>query len=113
VKEIKAIVQTHILPRVMETLHELPHFPGATISDCQGQGRGAGAGGRFEATEASIYFVRRTKLEIFCSDEAVDDLVKAIQVAARTGNPGDGLILVADVTRVVRIRNGQEQNDAV
>lgn len=44
-KEIKAIIQPHMLTRVMDALHALPHFPGVTVSDCQGQGRGRGAGG--------------------------------------------------------------------
>jgi nitrogen regulatory protein PII len=37
-KEIKAIIQPHMLTKVMEALHALPHFPGITISDCRGQG---------------------------------------------------------------------------
>jgi nitrogen regulatory protein P-II 1 len=49
-KEIKAIIQPHMLGKVMDALHALPHFPGATVSDCQGQGRGRGTGGHFEAT---------------------------------------------------------------
>jgi nitrogen regulatory protein P-II 1 len=112
-KEIKAIVQTHMLSKVMEALHELPHFPGVTISDCQGQGRGAGSGGRFDPTEASIYFTKKTKLEIFCADALCEALVEAIRTAARTGNAGDGVVMVADLPRVVRIRTGEEQDRAV
>ena len=112
-KEIKAIIQPHILSRVLEALHELPHFPGVTVSDCQGQGRGRGKGGQFEASEATIYFAKKTKLEVFCDDAVCDEIVKLIQQAAHTGNAGDGVIMVADLPRVVRVRTGQEQNDAV
>lgn len=112
-KEIKAILQPHALERVMKALHELEHFPGVTVSDCQGQGRGRGEHGRFVADEGTIFFARRCKLEIFCADAALDEIVTAIRRAAHTGNPGDGVIMVADLPRVVRIRSGEEQDEAV
>ncbi len=64
-KEIKAIIRPHMLTRVMQALHALPHFPGVTVSDCQGQGRGRGSGGGYEATEETICFAKMTKLELF------------------------------------------------
>ena len=112
-KEIRAIIQPFMLSRVIERLHALPHFPGFTVSACQGQGRGRGAGGRFQPEEASIDLLDKTKLEIFCADEVCEELVALIQSAARTGNDGDGVIMVADLPRVVRIRTGEEQKDAV
>ncbi len=112
-KEIRAIIQPHMLSKVMDALHNCEHFPGATISDCQGQSRGRGKGGHYEATQETIFFAKKVKLEIFCSDDVCDHLVGVIQKSARTGNPGDGFIAVADLTRVVRIRTGQEQDEAV
>jgi nitrogen regulatory protein P-II 1 len=112
-KEIKAIIQPHMLTRVLGALHALPHFPGATVSDCQGQGRGRGRGGHFEATTETIFFAKKTKLEILCADSICDELVETIRAAAHTGNPGDGVILGADLARVVRVRSGQEQDEAV
>ena len=112
-KEIKAIIQPHMLAKVMAALHAVPHFPGVTVSDCQGQGRGLGAGGQFQATQESIVFVKKTKLEIFCADALSDQLVTVIRDAAHTGHAGDGVIMIADMSRVVRIRSGQEQDEAV
>ena len=112
-KEIKAIIQPHMLTRVIDALHALPHFPGITVSDCLGQGRGLGAGGQYVATEQTIGFHKMTKLELFCSDSTAGDFARAIQQAAHTGNPGDGMIMVADLPRVIRIRTGQEQDEAV
>lgn len=112
-KVIKAIIQPHMLTKVMGALHACEHFPGATISDCQGQSRGRGKGGQYEATAETIFFAKKVNLEIFCSDGACDHLVGVIRKAARTGNPGDGLIAVADLSRVARIRTGQEQDEAV
>jgi len=112
-KEIKAIIQPHMLTKVMDALHAVPHFPGATVSDCQGQGRGRGRGGHFEATQETVFFAKKVKLEVFCSDSVCDELVKVIETAAHTGNPGDGIIMVADLDRVVRIRTGEAQDKAV
>lgn len=113
-KEIKAIIGPHMLNKVIAALHALPHFPGMTISDCQGQGRGRGKGGHYEATTLdSVFLAKRVKLEVLCSDATCDELVRVIQAAAHTGNPGDGIIMVADLPRVVRIRTGEEQDQAV
>jgi nitrogen regulatory protein P-II 1 len=112
-KEIKAIIQPHMLGKVMNALHNLPHFPGVTVSDCQGQGCGRGSGGRYEPAEDTIYYVKKTKVEVFCADVACPAIVDALRTAAHTGNPGDGIIMVADLDRVVRIRSGQEQDEAV
>lgn len=112
-KEIKAILQPRALDRVMDALHLLPHFPGVTVSDCQGQGRGQGANRKFRADEESIFFKKKCKLEIFCADAVCDEIVGVIRSAAHTGHAGDGVIMVADLPRVVRIRTGEEQDDAV
>ena len=112
-KEIKAIIQPHMLGRVLEALHGVPHFPGVTVSDCQGQGRGRGPGGHYQAAQDNIFFKKMTKLEIFCSDAILAELVAVIQRAAHTGNPGDGVIMVAELAQVVRVRTGQQQDAAV
>ena len=112
-KEVKAIIQSHMLTRVMEALHALPHFPGVTVSDCQGQGRGRGQGGGFQPTPESIFFKKMTKLEVFCADAVADALIEAIRRAAHTGNAGDGVILVSDLAGAVRVRSGERQDEAV
>lgn len=112
-KEIKAIIQPHMLHKVLDALHNCEHFPGVTISDCQGQGRGRGQSGHFEATEESIFFAKKVKLEISCSDEVCDHLVDLVRKAARTGNRGDGIIGVGELISIARIRTDQEQEEAV
>jgi nitrogen regulatory protein P-II 1 len=112
-KKVEAIIQPHLLQRVMQALHGLPHFPGVTVHDCHGQARGQGAGGHYEPTTDSVFFKKMTKLELFCSDACADELVAAIRAAAHTGNPGDGVIGVSDLSRVIRIRTGQERDEAV
>jgi nitrogen regulatory protein P-II 1 len=112
-KEIKAVLQPQMLGKVMAALHALPHFPGATVVDVTGHGRGRGSGGHYEATIDSIYPKRKTRVEILCGDDVCDELVAMIQKAAHTGNPGDGLVWVTEAARVVRIRTGKEGDEAV
>ena len=112
-KEIKAIIQPHMVSKVVRALHELPHFPGLTLFDARGQGRGRGAGGAFKVTEDSIDYHRKTVLEIVCTPELAGQIVETIPRAAHTGNAGDGMILVAEIPEVIRIRTGEKQTQAV
>ncbi len=112
-KEIKAIIRPHMLSKVMESLHALPNFPGVTVSDCEGQGRGRGMDGRYEATEETIYFAKMTKLELFCADDICDQIVDTIRKTAHTGSSDDGLIAIIDLSRILSIRTGNEQEQAI
>lgn len=112
-KEIKAIIQPHMVSKVVRALHELPHFPGLTISDARGQGRGRGAGGAFKVTEDSLDYHPRTVLDILCADELAASITETIRQAAHTGHAGDGIITVTDLAEVIRIRTGEKQAQAV
>ena len=111
-KEIKAIIHPHMLRHVLNALHAQPHFHGVTVSDCRGQGRGGGAD-EPPPSEMVLDFAVKTKLEIFCDDAHVESLVETIRAAAHTGRPGDGIIMIADLPLVVRIRTGERQEAAV
>jgi nitrogen regulatory protein P-II 1 len=112
-KEIKAVIDPGFLYHVMEALHSLPHFPGATISDAQGQGRGLGEGGKHISYGDALSFKKKVIIEIFCSDTLADQCVQAIRTAAHTGKAGHGIIVVSELMRVIRISTGQEQEEAV
>jgi nitrogen regulatory protein P-II 1 len=112
-KEIKAIIDPAMLSSVMSALHRLPHFPGVTVSDAQGQGRGEGPGGKYVPHGPSWSFAKKIKLEIFCSDAQCDELINAIRVNSQRGDAAHGIIMVVDLDRVIRTRTGQEQDDAV
>ena len=112
-KQIKAILQPHVVARVVHALHELPHFPGLTILDAVGQGRGRGKGGTFVLTDESLFFHKKKLLEVVASDALAPQVVAIIQKAAHTGTHGDGVILVTDIAECIRIRTGEAQNEAL
>ncbi|MDP2681274.1 MAG: P-II family nitrogen regulator [Deltaproteobacteria bacterium] len=109
-KEIKAIIHPHIVSKVVRALHEIAHFPGFTLLDARGQGRGRGTGGAYVVTEDDIDYHRKVVMVIVCSDEIAPALTEAIRSAAHTGIKGDGIITIGNLSEVVRIRTG-EQND--
>ncbi len=111
-KAITAVVRAHLLDRVLHALEGCEHFPGVTISPCQGESRGRGAGGAYHA-EVSLSMREMARLELYCSDEHYTHLTGVIADAAHTGNPGDGVIGVTDLVEVVRIRSGERNNAAV
>lgn len=60
-----------------------------------------------------VDFLPKVKLEIVVADDIVDQCVEAIIDTAQTGKIGDGKIFVTDVERVIRIRTGEENEEAI
>ena len=112
-KQVKAIIKPHMSSRVINALHELPHFPGLTIFEVNGQGRGAGPGGAYECTPEDIFNNKRQVIEIVCADELAENIAETIRLAAHTGRSGDGLIVITNIAEVIRIRSGERQEQAV
>lgn len=112
-KQIKAIIRPHVFSRVVHALHELPHFPGLTVIDVVGQGRGRGKGGEFVLTEESLFFHRNKQIEMVAPDELAEQVIELIQKTAQTGAHGDGVITITDVSQCFRIRTGEAKEQAL
>ena len=112
-KMVIAYVQSVMAPEVVDALHALPEVTGATFIRAQGFGRGRGKGST-AATEGEFIGTRaKVRVEVLVPDTVVEDVIRAISTAARTGNPGDGKICVTGVEHVVRIRTGEEDGQAI
>jgi nitrogen regulatory protein P-II 1 len=112
-KEIKAIIDPSFIYQVMVSLHALPRFPGVTISDAQGQGRGEGVDEKHVSYGDPLSFKKKIKLELFCADDECDLYVNTILKAAHSKTQGKGIIRVTHLERVVRVSSGEEGDDAV
>jgi nitrogen regulatory protein P-II 1 len=112
-KEIKAIIKSNMADRVVQALHALPHFPGLTLFKAHGQGRGRGPSGAYKPSVEDAFEHEVTRIEIVCADEQAESIADIIRHAAHTGMQGDGIIVISDIHRVVRIRTGDEQDRAV
>lgn len=111
-KEIKAIIQTFMLDKVLDGLREIEDLPGITVSEVRGFGRTRGWSADAAADE-SVQYVKKSKIEVVIPDVLVERVVRTIQEHAHTGNLGDGKIFVYEIADAVRIRTGERGGAAI
>jgi nitrogen regulatory protein P-II 1 len=111
-KLITAIVKPFKLDDVKAALKEAG-VTGMTVTEVQGFGRQAGHTEVYRGAEYTIDFVPKVRIEVLADDGDVDSLVEVLTTAARTGKIGDGKIWVTDAHRIIRIRTGEVDADAL
>jgi len=111
-KLITAVVKPHQVDEVKEALNGVG-VQGMTVTEAQGYGRQGGHTETYRGTEYKVSFTPKSRLEVVVGDNAAQAAVDAIMNAARTGKIGDGKIWVSDVSNIVRIRTGEQGQDAV
>jgi len=111
-KLITAIIKPFKLDEVREALSEI-NVQGMTVTEVKGFGRQKGHTELYRGAEYVVDFLPKIKIEAAVDDAVVDQVIDAIQGAARTGKIGDGKIFVADLNQVIRIRTGETGNDAL
>ncbi len=111
-KKIEAIIKPFKLDDVREALSDVG-ITGMTVSEVKGFGRQKGHTELYRGAEYMVDFLPKVKLDIVLSDEDVDRAIDVIVKTSQTGKIGDGKIFVTDVERVVRIRNAEEDEDAI
>jgi nitrogen regulatory protein P-II 1 len=112
-KEIKAFIQPFMLSKVVRTLQQIPEFPGMSISEVKGFGRGKAKGEPRRIIEDLVEYTPKVRIEIIAQDHMVDEIVTVIQKNAHTGNKGDGKVFVSNVENALRIRTGEKDEDAI
>jgi nitrogen regulatory protein P-II 1 len=103
-KKIEAIIQPSKLDSVKEALIALG-VEGMTASEVRGHGRQKGHREVYRGREYNVDLLPKVKLEVVVSDARVDEIVRALSTAARTGRIGDGKVFIYNVEDVIRIRN--------
>ncbi len=111
-KKVEAIIKPFKLDDVREALMQAG-ITGLTATEVKGFGRQKGHTELYRGAEYTVDFMPKVKLEIVIEDARVDTCVSAISEAARTGKIGDGKIFISNVERVVRIRTGEEGEEAI
>lgn len=111
-KKITAIIKPFKLEDVREELSKVG-VKGITVTEVKGFGRQKGHTELYRGAEYVIDFLPKVKLEAVVSDDQTDQCVDAITNAARTGKIGDGKIFIEAVERVIRIRTGEEDDQAL
>jgi len=111
-KLITAIVKPFKLDDVKDAL-KANDVTGLTVSEVRGFGRQGGHTETYRGAEYQIDFVPKVEIQVVVDDARADLVVDTIAAAARTEKIGDGKIWVSSVDRVVRIRTGEEGDDAL
>ncbi|MET1163452.1 MAG: P-II family nitrogen regulator [Pseudoxanthomonas sp.] len=111
-KMIMAIIKPFKLDDVREALAEAG-ITGITVTEVKGFGRQKGHTELYRGAEYVVDFLPKVKLEVAVGDDQVDKVVEAIVKAAGTGKIGDGKVFVYALDRVVRIRTGELDSDAL
>jgi nitrogen regulatory protein P-II 1 len=111
-KKIEAIIKPFKLEEVKEAI--LKHgVGGMTISEVKGFGRQRGHKEIYRGAEYVVDFVPKIKVEVVVPTDLVPKIVEAIRENAHTGQLGDGKIFIRSLEKAVRIRTGEEDEDAV
>lgn len=111
-KKIEAIIRLSRFDKVRDELAKIG-VKFFTLQDVKGFGL---QGGKKLMYRGSVYdsdFIARLQIDILTTEDKVDKIIGAIVSSARTGDVGDGKIVVLDVERVVRIRTSEENAEAI
>jgi len=105
-KLIKSIVRPNKVDEVREALEKIG-ISGLTATEVRGHGKQKGHTAIYRGKEYSVSLLPKMEIEVVVSDSIVDEAIKAIVRAAKTGEIGDGRVFVLPVEQTYRIRTGE------
>lgn len=111
-RKIEAVIKPFKLEDVKEGLSEIG-ITGMTVTEVKGYGRQQGHSELYRGAEYAVDFLPKIKIEVVVPSEEVDTVIEKIVESARTGKIGDGKIFVTDIEKVVRIRTGEVDEEAL
>ncbi|BAF61391.1 MAG: P-II family nitrogen regulator [Candidatus Vesicomyosocius endoextente] len=111
-KFVTAILRPHKLDSVREALSEVG-VSGVTVTEVKGFGRQKGHTELYRGTEYQIDFLPKIKLEIAIEAKKLDEVIEMISSVTNSGKVGDGKIFVSNLDKVVRIRTGETDKNAL
>ena len=111
-KMVTAIIKPFKLEEVREALSTVS-VQGITVTEVKGFGRQKGHTELYRGAEYVVDFLPKVKVEVAVKSDLLDQVIEAIEKAAKTGKIGDGKIFVHDIEQVIRIRTGETGVDAL
>ena len=111
-KKIEAIIKPFKLEDVKDAVLKLG-VSGITITEVKGFGRQKGHKEIYRGAEYIVDFLPKTKIEVIVASDLAPKVIDAIKETAYTGEIGDGKIFVIPLEKAIRIRTGEEDEDAL
>ena len=111
-KKIEAVIKPFKLEDVKDALTEAG-ITGMTVSDVKGYGRQQGHSELYRGAEYVVDFLPKIKLELIVAEADVDSTIELIINSSKTGKIGDGKIFVSSIEKIVRIRTGEKDEEAI
>jgi nitrogen regulatory protein P-II 1 len=111
-KRVEAVIKPFKLEDVKDALAEIG-IDGMTVSEVKGYGRQKGHSELYRGAEYVVDFLPKIKMEMVVDDKDVEQVTATIVEAARTGKIGDGKIFVSDIEKIIRIRTGETDTEAI
>jgi nitrogen regulatory protein PII len=105
-KLLKAIIRPNKVDEVKDALAKL-NLSGMTVTEVRGHGKQKGHTAIYRGKEYNVSLLPKMEIEVVVADSIVDDAIRAIVEAARTGEIGDGRVFVIPVEQSYRIRTGE------
>ncbi len=111
-RKIEAIIRPTKIHEVKDALEEAG-FESITVTDVKGRGKQKGVMQQWRGRKYCVDLLPKIKVEIVVSEEDTDNVVDIIQKIAATGSIGDGKIFIYPVEKIIRIRTGETDGDAL
>jgi nitrogen regulatory protein P-II 1 len=111
-KLIIAYVQPEKLNDVKQELYKKEIYK-LSVTNALGCGQQKGYHESYRGVDVEVNLLKKIRIELAVNEEFLDETVEAIIKGARTGNIGDGKIFVTDLPRCIRIRTGEEGEEAI
>ncbi|MHB8920494.1 MAG: P-II family nitrogen regulator [Halothiobacillus sp.] len=108
-KEIKAIIQPHRLPKIRVAFRHIKNFPGMTVTRVDGAGASDRRVVRTIQDELTDY-TPKVRIDILCPNDLVEGVLQVLVELGHTGNVGDGVVWVSSIERMIKLT---EQIDVV
>lgn len=109
---VTAVVRPHAVEAIKETLQAEGHS-GLTVTEARGYGRQGGHSETYRGAEYKVDFIPKARIECLVDTAEAERVAELIAEAARSGKIGDGKIWITAADRVIRIRTGERDAEAV
>ena len=111
-KKIEAIIKPFKLDEIKEALQDVG-LQGITVIEAKGFGRQKGHTEIYRGSEYTIDFLPKVVVEVAVPDDLCDKVIDTIVKAAKTEKIGDGKVFVLPMEQAIRIRTGEQGEEAL